>query len=84
MLVAALLGANAGTAKSGRGGFIVTKAVCAIAFVFDSTSGAIELMVNRIHSCLSSTSVVCLEGDSRRYILGAILKEDSAIFLIYY
>src|SRR4028118_2412380 len=27
---------------------------------------------------LPSTSVFCLEGDSRRYILGAILKEGSA------
>jgi len=84
VLVAAVQGANAGTAKSGRGGFIVTKAVCSIEFVFDSAFGAIVLMVNRTHSCLSSTSVFCLEGDSRRDILGAILKEDSAIFLSYY
>jgi hypothetical protein len=84
VLVAAVQGANAGSAKSFRGGFRVPKAVCLIEFVFDSAFGAIELMVKRTHSCLSSTSVFCLEKDSRRYILGAILKEDSAIFLSYY
>ncbi|MCC3423508.1 MAG: hypothetical protein JGK12_06130 [Microcoleus sp. PH2017_01_SCD_O_A] len=40
MLVAAPKAANAGTAKSFRGGFRVSKAVCAIAFVFDAAFGA--------------------------------------------
>ncbi|WP_293145918.1 MULTISPECIES: hypothetical protein [unclassified Microcoleus] len=50
MLVAAPKATNTGTAKSFRGGFRVSKAVCAIAFVCDwAMASAIVLIVNRTH-----------------------------------
>ncbi|WP_333466849.1 hypothetical protein [Microcoleus sp. herbarium12] len=74
MLVAALLGANAGTAKSRRGGFPVPQAVCAIAFVFDLAFGA--------RSYLSQTEPTLTTDRSEKALPSSLFALPSSLFFL--